>query len=143
VAKLEDLIKEIADPAIRRQIQDEVARLKARKKFGLVFEEHIPETIQLPNITSRAGTRVVKQGAGAHEIFLVTSVGPNGKVTIRSDRGTDEVVRASDLIPIKRFGEPIYPSLIPVASVQRGGNKPFHTLINADNFHASVASLHL
>jgi adenine-specific DNA-methyltransferase len=43
MARLEDLISEIADPAVRIQIAGEVAKLKSRKKFGLVFEEHLPE----------------------------------------------------------------------------------------------------
>ena len=43
MAKLEDLIKQIPDPCLRDQIADEVDHLKTGKKFGLVFEEHIPE----------------------------------------------------------------------------------------------------
>ena len=37
---------------------------------------------------------------------------------------------------MKRFGEPMYPALVPVDRVTRAQGKPYHTLINADNFHA-------
>ena len=34
-------------------------------------------------------------------------------------------------------GDPIYPALVPVDRIARGGpDKPWHMLINADNFHA-------
>lgn len=43
----------------------------------------------------------------------------------------------SQLVLTKRFGEPIYPTLVPVGRVNRGGaEKPWHMLINADNFYA-------
>lgn len=48
MAKVEDLIKNIPDAKLRDEIAREVAQLKAEKKFGLVFEEHIPELAQLP-----------------------------------------------------------------------------------------------
>lgn len=37
---------------------------------------------------------------------------------------------------IKKFGEPIYPALTSIDRVTRGQDKPYHTIINADNFHA-------
>jgi adenine-specific DNA-methyltransferase len=43
----------------------------------------------------------------------------------------------SALAVVRSFGEPIYPALIPIDRVERGGTeKPWHVLINADNFHA-------
>ena len=42
-----------------------------------------------------------------------------------------------ELIVVRRFGEPIFPALIPVDQVQNGeAGAPWHTLIEADNFHA-------
>src|SRR5207248_5761934 len=34
------------------------------------------------------------------------------------------------------FRDPIYPGLVSTGKVGRGGDKPFHTVINAENFHA-------
>lgn len=135
MAKLEDLVSEIAEPALRGRIAAELARLKAKKKFGLVFEEHIPETILLPDLPIKAGVRVVqKERAG--ETFLVVGVNGN-KVRLRPERSGDEVVlESSEVVVMKRFGEPIYPSLWPIDSVTRADDKPYHVVINAENFHA-------
>ena len=36
--------------ANRARLAEEVRKLKATKRFGLVFEEHIPETVRLPGL---------------------------------------------------------------------------------------------
>ena len=43
MALLQDLIKQIDDPTLRQRIMTEVGKLTKQKKFGLVFEEHLPE----------------------------------------------------------------------------------------------------
>ena len=50
MAKVEDLIKNIPDAKLREEIAREVAKLKSEKKFGLVFEEHLPEQVILPSL---------------------------------------------------------------------------------------------
>ena len=46
-------------------------------------------------------------------------------------------VTVAELVVVRSFGDPIYPALMPVDRVARGGpHKPWHMLINADNFHA-------
>lgn len=138
MARLEDLIREIADPRLRDQIGGEVGRLKARKTFGLVFEQHLPEVVRLPGLAIRPGARVAKRGDRAAGLFVVTGVVNGRKVSIAPERGgPEEVAAASDgLVVVKRFGEPIYPALVPVDRLTRAPGKPYHTLINADNFHA-------
>ena len=37
---------------------------------------------------------------------------------------------------VAEFRDPIYPGLVSTGKVERGGDKPFHTVINAENFHA-------
>ena len=41
-----------------------------------------------------------------------------------------------DLVVIAEFRDPIYPGLVSTGKVERGGDRPFHTVINAENFHA-------
>ncbi|MCX7015970.1 MAG: DNA methyltransferase [Candidatus Sumerlaeota bacterium] len=137
MARLEDLIKDIADPRLRAQIAGEVAKLKAKKKFGLVFEEHLPEVMELPGLAVKPGARVVKRGDKAAGFFLVKAAVNGKKVRVVSERGGPaEIAAKDDLVVVKRFGEPMYPALIPVDRVTRAPGKPYHTLINADNFHA-------
>jgi len=78
MARLEDLIKDIADPSLRIQIAGEVGKLKARKKFGLVFEEHLPEVVLLPGLPIMPAARVAKRKDKAAGFFLVTAA-INGK----------------------------------------------------------------
>ena len=47
MAALDDLIQQIGDPELRARIQREADRLLKQKKFGLVFEDHIPEFEEL------------------------------------------------------------------------------------------------
>jgi hypothetical protein len=60
MALLEDLIKDIADARLRNQIAGEVSKLKTGKKFNLVFEQHLPEIVQLPGLLSRERAGAVK-----------------------------------------------------------------------------------
>ncbi|WP_241982148.1 site-specific DNA-methyltransferase [Cryobacterium sp. TMT3-29-2] len=48
-----------------------------------------------------------------------------------------EVVTVSihDLILVAEFRDRIYPGLRPDGTVERGGDKPFHTVISGENFH--------
>lgn len=42
----------------------------------------------------------------------------------------------ADLIVVAEFRDYIYPGLVSTGKVERGGDKPFHTVINGENFHA-------
>jgi len=37
---------------------------------------------------------------------------------------------------VAEFWDAIYPGLVSTGKVERGGDKPLHTVINAGNFHA-------
>lgn len=137
MAQLEDLIKEIADPRLRNQIAAEVGKLKARKKFGLVFEQHLPEIAQLPGLPVKPGARVAKLRDKGVGLFVVVAAVSAKKASIVPERGgPEEIAATDDLVVVKRFGEPMYPALVPVDRVTRAPGSPYHTLINADNFHA-------
>ena len=43
MSTLNELIEQIENPELRKRIADEVTKLNKQKKFGLVFEEHLPE----------------------------------------------------------------------------------------------------
>jgi adenine-specific DNA-methyltransferase len=61
MAKIEDFIAQIPDERLRKAIAAEVRELKKTKKFGLVFEEHLPETVRLPNLPVKVGDLVAKK----------------------------------------------------------------------------------
>jgi len=137
MAAIEDLIKNIADPRLREQIAAEVAKLKAGKKFGLVFEEHLPELVRLPSLPARAGARVLKKSDDSGTLFHVVAEVNGKKIRIAPEaNGPEEVVERGSVVVAKAFGEPMYPALIPIDAVERAPGKPWHVLINADNYHA-------
>ncbi len=54
-----------------------------------------------------------------------------------SKDGQETATRAvEDLVVVAEFRDPIYPGLVSTGRVHRGGDKPFHAVINAENFHA-------
>lgn len=42
----------------------------------------------------------------------------------------------TDLVVVAEFSDRIYPHLVATGRVERGGDNPFHTVINAENYHA-------
>lgn len=137
MALLQDLIKQIDDQTLRQRIMAEVNKLSKQKKFGLVFEEHLPECTPLYDVEIRRDSKVALKAGQLSEIYIVKSI-EDGKVVCehKSDHEDAEFTLA-ELVAVAEFGEPIYPYLKPIDSVCNApdGNL-WHTLIEADNYHA-------
>ena len=58
MAILDELVSQIDNPDLRARIAAEVEKLAKQKKFGLVFEEHLPECTPLYEIPVKAGATV-------------------------------------------------------------------------------------
>lgn len=137
MAAIEDLIKQIADTRLRDQLAVEVARLKSQKKFGLVFEEHLPELLRLPGMAARLGSRVLKKDDPRGVPYRVVAEVNGKRIKVRPEGGGDEdTIERAAVVVARAFGEPMYPALISVDSIERAPGKPWHVLINADNYHA-------
>lgn len=142
MAKIEDLIEQIPNESLRKAIAGEVKTLKKTKKFGLVFEEHLPENVRLPLLPVRPGELVALKRESGNLLWRVKTVNRGRAVCEKVGNGGpnkngDGVFDVKDLVVVRNFGDPIYPALVPVDRVSRGGpDKPWHMLINADNFHA-------
>ena len=59
MAAINDLIARIQDPDLRQRIEKEVKELTKQKKFGLVFENHIPEMTLLYDYPISRGSKVI------------------------------------------------------------------------------------
>lgn len=42
MAEIDDLIEQVSDEALQTKLKDAVKRINEQKKFGLVFQEHLP-----------------------------------------------------------------------------------------------------
>ena len=47
MARIDDLMSEISEAALKVRLQREIAELKKDKRFGLVFERHLPELVSM------------------------------------------------------------------------------------------------
>jgi adenine-specific DNA-methyltransferase len=137
MAAINDLIRQITDPDLRDRIQKEVNKLNKQKKFGLVFEEHLPECTPLYDIPVRRGVKASLKTGDVSDFYQVLKVEDGKALCIK--RGETEAVEflADDLVTIAEFGEPIYPYLKPIDTVNNAPDSDlWHTLIEADNYHA-------
>lgn len=136
MARIEDEIGKITDPVLRAAIVDEVKKLKADKRFGLVFEEHLPELVPIYNAKVKARSLVARRGRSFSETFKVVRV-HEGMADVEKNDGSRERIPVGELTVVRRFGEPIYPALRPFDRVRNSDTaQPHHILIEADNYHA-------
>jgi adenine-specific DNA-methyltransferase len=74
MAYLEDKISEILNADLRQAIAAEVAKLKKGTRFGLVFEEHQPEVLSIPDAPVKRGERVAQKTGKLTETWRVLKV---------------------------------------------------------------------
>jgi adenine-specific DNA-methyltransferase len=153
MSRLTELINKTRaqDPELAAELEREYRTLAGRRSFGLNFERHQPEAVELPNRPVRKGDKVrvlPERGSttrGDRRLWLVQRVEKVDGVRhvhlrpLVDDETEPAVVAADDLVVVAEFKDPIFPGLVPTGTVERGGAKPFHTVINAENFHALKA----
>lgn len=137
MALLNELIDQIENPDLKNRIASEVEKLAKQKKFGLVFEEHLPECTPLWDIPVKKGAKVALKAGHVSDFYTVLKI-ENGIATcLNKDKSATAEFDVDDLVSVAEFGEPIYPFLKPLDTVC---NAPecdvWHTLIEADNYHA-------
>lgn len=137
VALLQDLIMQIDDTALRERILQETDKLVKQKKFGLVFEEHLPECTPLYDMPISVGRKVALKTGYVRDIYTVLKI--DGSDVICESRNTHEqsTFLMNEIVVVAEFGEPIYPTLKLLDTVENAPDSDlWHTLIEADNYHA-------
>lgn len=153
MSRLTDLIAQAKakDPRLGADLDQEFKQLSSRLPFGLNFERHRPEAVELPQRPVRKGDKVrvlpprgsTKKGdprmwqvkaihkadeAKVAELELLNAAAPEA-----------QTVAVADLVVVAEFRDTIYPGLVSTGRVQRGGDKPHHTVINGENYHVLKA----
>lgn len=137
MAAIQDLISQIENPELRERIGREVDKLMKQKKFGLVFEEHLPECTPLYDIPVQMGAKVALKTGKVSDFYTVLKIADGKALCLHQDRSTTSEFAVEDLGCIAEFGEPIYPYLKPLDTVCNAPDSDlWHTLIEADNYHA-------
>lgn len=150
MSRLTDLLRQarMVDPQLGKDLEAEFGALMKRRTFGLVFEQHQPEAVELPGRAVRRGDKVrvlPPRGAksrGDKRLWRVSRIevvdGASTAHLVELDAEEPERLTApiEDLVVVAEFRDRIYPGLVETGRVERGGDKPYHTVINAENFHA-------
>lgn len=159
MSRLTDLLRAVekVDPQLAADLSSEYRVLNQRREFGLNFERHTPETVELPGRPIRRGDKVrfvAERGQSSRDLderlWRVASISHSGEGRVASlicqeggEAETETVVRpCEDLVVVAEFRDPIYPGLVSTGRIERGDDKPFHTVLNAENFHALQALLY-
>ena len=137
MAAIDDLIVQIEDKALRERLRMEANRITREKKFGLVFEEHLPELTPIYNAKVRRFSKVALRDGSLEDLWRVLSIRVGEAHCQNISTGETRWIRVDNLVVTLQFGEPIFPALTPLDNIQNGPNDaPWHTLIEADNYHA-------
>lgn len=137
MAAIHDLLAQVQDEALRARLEQEINRLSKTKKFGLVFEEHLPECTPLYDIPVKRGSTVAKKTGAVSEMYEVNFIKDGIATCYHKVTGEKENIPVEELVSVAQFGEPIYPYLKPIDSVCNAPDSDlWHTLIEADNYHA-------
>jgi adenine-specific DNA-methyltransferase len=120
LAAIDDLIAQIDDTALRARLKQEADRLRREQKFGLVFEEHLPELTPIYNAPIRAGSLVAKRGVALTDVWRVLQVQDGQALRLNRASGIHATCDLAALVAVLEFGEPIFPALTPLDRVQNG-----------------------
>lgn len=137
MAILDELVTQIENPDLRARIAAEVDKLAKQKKFGLVFEEHLPECTPLWDIPVKAGRKAALKTGHVNDFYTVLKIEDGVATCLNKDKSATAEFPVEELVCVAEFGEPIYPYLKPIDTVCNAPDSDlWHTLIEADNYHA-------
>lgn len=154
---LDALIGQIGDPTLRHGIQRGLADLREGMRFGVDYSKHLPEVVRLPHYSVGKGEIVMTRDESDRTPYRVlaftdrtraearvVAVGPDN---LPLDGAEEVIVPASGLVVIRRFGEAIFPGLLPTRPILVGpgsddanrASGPTHVAIKGENLHALQA----
>lgn len=151
MSRLTDLIAKAKakDAQLGADLEREFRALSSRLSFGLNFERHRPEAVELPQRVVRRGDKVrvlPPRGAttrGDQRLWLVKAIHRAKKTAdldlLDAEQLEKQTVALDDLVVVAEFRDTIYPGLVSTGKVSRGGDKPWHTVINGENYHVLKA----
>jgi adenine-specific DNA-methyltransferase len=154
VSRLTDLLGQLAEsnPALADDLRRETSVLASRRPFGLNFERHVPETVEMYGRKIRRGDKVrLRPARGTLDqpdkrtwvVVGFEGAGAQRQASLVARDDADEpdtaTLPVSDLVVVADFREPIYPGLRSTGKVERGGDQPYHLVINGENFHVLEA----
>lgn len=137
------------DPALAADIR----AFAQSREYGLVFEHNRPEAMRLygkPIAVGDAAHVLPERGHaetdGNHVVWHVTAVHDGVADLVDADGNVRSNVSVDDVVAVAEYDQPIYAGLRETGRVERGGgelgdpgDKPYHVVINGENYHALEA----
>ncbi|MDE6798239.1 MAG: hypothetical protein K2J36_09550 [Ruminococcus sp.] len=100
MALLQDLIRQIDDLALRERIMQETDKLLKQKKFGLVFEEHLPECTPLYDIPIRIGTTVALKTGYVNDVYTVIKINGTDVLCDRIETHKQKIFQIDEIVAV-------------------------------------------
>ena len=142
------------DSALANALESEIRKLQNRREYGLVYEAHAPEGVRLwgkkicigdiVNVLPPRGVMETKDNSLEWKVVSINRKEKMAHVVRKADDNSieEKEVSVDDLVAYADFRQTIYPGLVEVDRVERGGkDDPYHVVINGENFHALQAML--
>lgn len=155
LAHIHELLRQLratggSNALLADDFQREFDVLSDRRAFGLNFERHTPEAVELPGRRVRTGDKVhilpprgerpTEANSQLWRVSEIEGAREDRFATLAQHPPAEPAVTATsavaDLVVVAEFRDPIYPGLVSTGKVERGGDKPYHAVINAENYHA-------
>lgn len=145
--QINDLIDRVEKLEGGFELARDLRKFVNKRRLGLVYEESKPEYVRLTskpvvegdlvNVLPPRGTMEDMSGDDeADDIWVVDTLeGGSARLVSLEDERTCNAAY-EDLVAVARFDQTIYCGLSETGRVERGGDKPYHTVINGENYHA-------
>lgn len=137
------------DPQLGEDLEREFKTISGRIPFGLNFERHSPEAVELPLRPVRKGDKVRvlpprgTTAKGDQRLWQVTTINKTKASAelelLGAAKPSTQTAAIADLVVVAEFRDTIFPGLVGTGKVERGGDKPYHTVINGENYHVLKA----
>jgi adenine-specific DNA-methyltransferase len=136
MSRLTDLIAQAKakDPQLGADLEREYKSLSSRLPFGLNFERHRPEVVELPQRPVRKGDKVrvlPPRGSsqkGDQRLWRVRTINKAAKTAgiEFSEKANKEhqLISLDDLVVIAEFRDTIYPGMVSTGKVEAGRESP-------------------
>ncbi len=150
MARIHELMNQvgITNPELATALRSEYDALSGRRAFGLNFERHTPESVELPGKAIQINDKVhvlpnrnSPSDVKDKRLWIVSDLNFKNvgrEVLLTSGDGKTELrdVALANVIVVAEFRDPIYPGLTSTGRITTNPDKPFHVVINAENYHA-------
>ena len=90
MSAIHDLISQVTDPRLRDRLAAEWAKASKDKKFGLVFEDHLPELLPLHKAKPRRGDLVCRRDGSIKDVWQVQKIKDGFALCIKPGNEADE-----------------------------------------------------